>query len=390
MELTKKNILLGITGSIAAYKSAELVSRLRKVGANVRVVMTKNSHQFITATTMLTLSGNPVRTDMFADDLNLEHIELARWADVILVAPASANFIAHLAHGFANDLLTTICVATRAKIIVAPAMNVEMWKNKITQKNIGHLNQHNIEIFGPETGTQACGEVGVGRMIEPQAIMQKFNLLFPTKKMNKKILITAGPTYEPIDPVRFIGNHSSGKMGFALAKAAINLGTEVTLIAGPTNLPTPKSVKRINITTAQEMHDAVMQNINNVDIFISVAAVSDYRPANPQKNKIKKSQQTLNINLEATPDILATVTNMPNPPFTIGFAAETENVIENTRKKLRDKKPDVIIANQVGNNIGFNADKIAVTICKKNGKIIKLPLQSKTDAAKQILTHLID
>jgi phosphopantothenoylcysteine decarboxylase/phosphopantothenate--cysteine ligase len=390
MEFTKKNILLGITGSIAAYKSAELGSRERKLGANVRVVMTKNAHQFITATTMQTLSGNPVRTDMFTDDCNLEHIELARWADVILVAPASANFIAHLAHGFANNLLTTLCVATRAKIIVAPAMNIEMWKNKITQENIRHLNQHNIEIFGPETGIQACGEVGVGRMIEPKEIMQKLDLLFATKKTNKKILITAGPTYEPIDPVRFIGNHSSGKMGFALAEAATDVSTSVTLITGPTNLSTSKSIKRINVTTAQEMHDAVMQNINNVGIFISVAAVSDYRPTNPQKYKIKKNKQNLNINLEATPDILATVTNMPNPPFTIGFAAETENVIENARKKLRDKKPDVMIANQVGNNIGFNADKIAVTICKKNGKMIELPLQNKVDAAKQILTYLID
>lgn len=388
MRLTNKNILLGITGSIAAYKSAELASRLRKVGANIRVVMTKNAHQFITATTMQTMSSNAVRTDMFAADRNLEHIELARWADAILVAPASANFIAHLSHGFANDLLTTLCAATCAKIIIAPAMNVEMWKNQITQENINRLKHLNIEIFEPESGVHACGEVGTGRMIEPKDIMQKLDLLFSTKKINKKILITAGPTHESIDPVRFISNHSSGKMGFALAEAAIDAGASVTLIAGPTNLSVSKSVKRINVTTAQEMHDMVMQNINDTDVFISVAAVSDYRPTNQQKNKIKKNKKNLNVNLEATPDILATVTNIPNSPFTIGFAAETENVIEYAQKKLRDKKLDVIIANKVGNNLGFNTDEITVTICKKNGEMIELPLQSKLLAAQQILANV--
>lgn len=389
MHLTNKNIVLGITGSIAAYKSAEIVSRLRKIGANVRVVMTKNAQQFITKTTMQTLSGNPVRTDMFDHEHNLEHIELARWANLIVVAPASANFIAHLAHGFANDLLSTLCVATQAKIIVSPAMNVEMWKNKITQKNIQRLKNFGIEIFGPETGLQACGEVGTGRMLEPREIIQQLNNLFPAKKIDKKILITAGPTYEPIDPVRFIGNYSSGKMGFALATAAINAGACVTLITGPTNLSTPHQAKCINVTTSQEMHDAVINNIDNADVFISVAAVSDYRLSNPEKNKIKKDKKNLMFNLEPTKDILSTVTNIPNPPFTIGFAAETENVIENARKKLRDKKLDVIIANQVGNDAGFNADEIAVSICKKNGDIIKLPLQNKSHIAQKILSNIL-
>jgi len=390
MPLTNKNILLGITGSIAAYKSAELVSRLRKAGANVRAVMTNNAQQFITKTTMQTLSGNSVRTDMFDHDYNLEHIELARWANLIVVAPASANFIAHLAHGFANDLLSTLCVATQAKIIVSPAMNVEMWKNKITQQNIKRLQELKVEIFGPETGVQACGEIGTGRMLEPYKIIQQLNDLFSANKINKKFLITAGPTYESIDPVRFIGNHSSGKMGFALAEAAINIGAEVTLIAGPTNLSAPDKIKCINVTTSQEMHDAVIKNVDDADVFISVAAVSDYRPSISQKNKIKKNKQNLIINLEATPDILATITKTSKPPFTIGFAAETENVIENARKKLIGKKLDAIIATQVGNNAGFNKDDIAVSICKKNGDIIELPLQNKSNAAQQILGNIFN
>jgi len=392
MYLTDKNILLGITGSIAAYKSAELVNRLRKAGANVRAVMTKNAQQFITATTMQTLSNNPVRTDMFTNDNSLEHIELARWADAVIVAPASANFIAHLAHGLADNLLLTLCLATKAKIAVAPAMNCEMWQNKITQENISQLKKHNIKLFGPVSGLQACGETGLGRMLEPEEILLKINQLFITNKKlaDKKILITAGPTHEPIDPVRFIGNYSSGKMGFALAQAAIEAGATVTLVNGPTSLTTPNNVKQIKIKTAQQMHTAVMEKINDADIFISTAAVADYQSSEIATQKLKKTNDKLTLELNPTPDILASISNLPNPPLTIGFAAETENVVKNARKKLINKKLDMIVANQVGERIGFGEDKIAATICKKNGDEIELPLNDKYQIAAQIINAISD
>jgi phosphopantothenoylcysteine decarboxylase/phosphopantothenate--cysteine ligase len=409
MSLTNKNILLGITGSIAAYKSAELVSRLRKAGANVRVVMTKNAQQFITATTMQTLSNNPVRTDMFAggQSLNfkfsksleaqnssidpLEHIELARWADAIIIAPASANFIAHLAHGLADNLLLTLCLATKAKIAIAPAMNCEMWQNKITQKNISQLKKYEIEFLGPASGLQACGETGLGRMLEPEEILLKFDLLFNNDKLSgKKILITAGPTYEPIDPIKFIGNYSSGKMGFALARAAIKAGATVTLVNGPTSLTTPNNVKQIKVKTAQQMYAAVMQEINAADIFISTAAVADYQPSEIAMQKLKKTNDKLILKLKPTHDILASISNLPNHPLTIGFAAETENVVKNAREKLINKKLDMIVANQVGEGIGFGEDKIAATICKKNGDEIELPLNDKYQIAAQIINAISD
>lgn len=391
--MLNKNIIVGVTGSIAAYKSAELIRKLRAMNARVKVIMTKNAKEFITPLTLQTLAKNSVYESMFEKkiEFSFEHIDLADWADLILVAPASANFIARLAHGFADDLLTTVCLANKAKIAVAPAMNVNMWFNSATQENIKKISERGINVFGPAEGELACGVIDVGKMLEPQEIVDLATGLWAEKNMlNRKILITAGSTREAIDPVRFISNKSSGKMGYALAAAAFDAGAEVTLISGPTDIKPPRVNKLIKVTTAEEMLTAVMAEINKCEIFIAVAAVADFKPEIISTEKIKKEQQTekMFLKLEQTIDILAAVAALPNKPFTVGFAAETDNVLENARNKLQRKKIDMIVANEVGDGLGFETDHNAVTILTKDSEPIILPLETKTRLARQILTQI--
>lgn len=362
--LTNKQIVLGVTGGIAAYKSADLVRRLREAGAEVRVVMTKNAKEFITPLTMQAVSGNPVHDDLF--DLNAEaamgHIELARWADAIVIAPATADFIARMLKGEADDLLTTLCLATPAPIAIAPAMNQGMWKNTFTQENVQALQQKKIHVFGPAEGSQACGDVGFGRMLEPMEILERVSQLFAVGVLaGKKVLITAGPTREAIDPVRYISNASSGKMGYALAEAAADAGAEVILVSGPVSLAAPAHVKRIDVVSAQEMYDAVMSHIAEIDIFFSVAAVADYRCDTIATQKMAK-QNELHLTLVRTADIVASVAALPAKPFVVGFAAETNDLLKKAKAKLESKKLDMIIANQVGDGVGIGSDDNAVTV----------------------------
>jgi len=391
--LTKKNIVLGVTGSIAAYKAAELIRRLREAGAEVRVVMTKAACEFITPLTLQTLSGQPVAIDLLDADQEsaMGHITLARWADWILIAPASADVIARLVHGRTNDLLSALCSASESPLAIAPAMNNKMWENKATQENVEILTARGVQIFGPASGDQACGEQGEGRLLEPTSIVQELaRLVVPGKLQSKKVVITAGPTYEPIDPVRFIGNKSSGKMGFAVAKAAKEAGAEVILIAGPVHLTTPAAVQRIDVETAQQMYDAVMDSLGSSDIFIACAAVADYRPKQVEDSKIKKSQQDqLQLSLTSTEDILSAVTKQENRPFTVGFAAETEQVVEYAQDKLRRKRLDMIAANEVGNGVGFEVDDNALHVFWPQGSQL-LPLASKTQLARDLMTIIIE
>jgi len=384
--LASKRILLGITGSIAAYKSPEIVRRLRDAGAIVRVVMTQNAKQFITPLTMQAVSGYPVHEELF--DVQAEaamgHIELARWADAILIAPATADVIARLANGRADDLLTTLCLATRAAIAIAPAMNQGMWKYALTQENIHQLQQQNMHVFGTAEGSQACGDIGPGRMLEPSDILEKLNALFATGKLaGLNVLITAGPTHEAIDPVRFITNGSSGKMGYALAEAACEAGANVTLISGPVNLEKPQSVEWISVVTAQEMYEAVMRKVADCDIFLAVAAVSDYRCKTIAEQKIHKDQSVATLELERNPDIAASVGQMPDKPFMVGFAAETENVLEQAQAKRQRKKMDMIIANRVGSGMGMGADENEVSVIGK--QITHLPFMPKQKLAREIV-----
>ncbi len=361
--LLNKQIILGVTGGIAAYKSADLVRRLRDAGAVVRVVMTENAKQFITPLTMQAVSGNPVHDDLF--DLQAEaamgHIELGKWADVILIAPASADCMARLLRGEANDLLTTLCLVTSAPIALAPAMNQGMWKNTATQENAQALRAKGIHIFGPGEGSQACGDTGYGRMLEPVELVDAVAALFQTGSLSgKRVIITAGPTHEAIDPVRFITNASSGKMGYAIAEAAIAAGAHVTLISGPVSIATPSHVIKMAVTTAQDMFDAVMSRIAECDIFFSVAAVGDYRCRTVATQKIAKTAASVTLELERNPDIVAGVGALVKRPFIVGFAAETENVLVNARKKLMNKKLDMIVANEVA--VGMGGDDNAVTV----------------------------
>lgn len=393
-KLSNKKIVLGLTGGIAAYKSAELVRLLRGAGSEVKVVMTKNAQEFITPLTLQTLSGNTVHTELFDQELECKigHISLARWADLILIAPASANVIARLAHGIADDLLTTVCLATRAPIAIAPAMNVAMWEHIATRQNVQRIRECGVHIFGPDIGTQACGEVGEGRMLEPMQIIDRCANLFDNNLLSgKKIVITSGPTREAIDPVRYISNYSSGKMGYALAEAAALNGAEVVLISGPTYLSPPSfpNIELINVVSAREMLDAAITSCEFCDIFIAAAAVADYRPAVKAAQKIKKDYQgksSLHLDLEVNPDIIATIaTHAQRPRLVIGFAAETENLLENARLKLHSKNLDMIIANQVGDDIGFNCDDNTAMIVLENGAVIDLPKTSKTNLAQQLI-----
>ena len=378
-----KRILLGVTGGIAAYKSPDLVRRLRERGAEVQVVMTASAREFVTATTFQAVSGRPVRTDLWdaAAEAAMGHIELARWAEVVLIAPATADFLARLAAGQADDLLTTLCLATEAPVAVAPAMNHIMWANAATRANVGTLQQRAIHIFGPGSGDQACGEVGEGRMLEPLELVDRIAAL-PNGTgplLGRRVLISAGPTRERIDPVRFISNRSSGKMGFAVAQAAREAGAEVVLVSGPVGLPTPPGVRRIDVESAADMLAAVLKEVEGTDIFISTAAVADYRPARPADQKIKKTSDTLDLCMERTSDVLATVAARSDRPFVVGFAAETESVEQNARLKLLKKNLDMIAANEVGHDKAFDCEDNQLIVLWRNrrhelGKASKLAL----------------
>ena len=387
-KLANKQILIGISGGIAAYKSAELVRRLIKEGANVRVCMTKSSCEFITPLTLQALSGNSVHTDLL--DLNAEaamgHIELARWADLILIAPTTANFMAKLAHGYANDLLSTLCLATETPIHLAPAMNHVMWKNLATKENVKILQHRNYTLHGPGSGEQACGEIGTGRMLEASELVDLITANFTQNKslLGKTILITAGPTREAIDPVRFISNRSSGKMGYAIATAAKAFGANVILVSGPVILEAPAGVQRHLVESAKEMHEKTMELAKDADIFIATAAVSDYSPMQVSEQKIKKSKNTLSLELSYNPDILFDVSHHYSELFTVGFAAETEHLIKHARDKLKRKKLNMIVANSVGKNKGFDKDTNQLEVLWENGHI-SIPEKEKSELAVDLM-----
>ena len=387
--LTNKKVLLGIGGGIAAYKSADLIRRLKERGADVRVIMTQSAMEFITPLTIQALSGNPVASDLLdpAAEAAMGHIELARWADVVLLAPATANLIARINAGMANDLLTTTCLATSAPVIVCPAMNQQMYQNITTQENLANLARKGLIIWQPASGNQACGEVGPGRMQEPTAMAEQLVQFFAPKSLcGHNVLITAGPTREAIDPVRYISNHSSGKMGYALAQAAAEMGAKVTLVSGPVNLATPLGVTRINVDSAQQMLEAVMGQVEQHDIFIGCAAVADYRIAAVADQKIKKSAEQMQLALVRNPDILAAVAQHAIRPFTVGFAAETNDVEQYARGKLQRKKLDMIAANDVSiQGLGFNADSNALQVFWQDGSQ-QLPATDKLTLARQLLT----
>jgi len=388
MTLTKKRILLGVTGGIAAYKAAELVRLLVKAGADVRVAMTEAATRFVGATTMQALSGQPVWTDLWDARVNdaMGHIELSRDRELILVAPASADFMAKLAHGLCDDLLSTLCVARRCPLMVAPAMNVEMWQNAATQRSADTLRADGVQIVGPASGGQACGEMGMGRMTEPADILADVQLFFQPKRLaGRRVVVTAGPTEEPIDPVRVITNTSSGKMGYAVARAAREAGAEVTLISGPVSLPTPAGVARVDVRTAQEMFEAVKKDAKDADVFISVAAVADYRVKNPSAQKIKKANGHLSLELEENPDILAWVAGQPRPPFCVGFAAESENLAQNAKAKLSKKKLPLIAANIAQDTMG--RDENEITLYDQSGEH-PLGRGPKLDLARRLIEHV--
>jgi len=368
--MSGKRILLGVTGGIAVYKSAELVRRLRDTGAQVRVVMTHAAQAFVTPLTFQAVSGNPVHTTLLdeAAEAGMGHIELARWADQVLIAPATANFIARLAHGVADDLLSTICLATSAPLLLAPAMNQQMWLNVATQANCALLRERGIRLAGPVSGSQACGETGPGRMMEPVDLVAELALAFPGKLEGKCVVVTAGPTFEDIDPVRYIGNRSSGKMGFAVAAAAAAAGADVSLVAGPVKLNTPAGVQRTDVRSAGEMRDAALQLASSADIFIAVAAVADYTLAHPAAQKIKKGLSRQKLDLVSTRDIVAEVAALENGPFTIGFAAETEKLKEHAFEKLSRKGLDMIAANRVGqDNSCFESENNEILLLTPDG-----------------------
>ena len=391
--LTNKNILLAVTGGIAAYKSAEIVRNLKKLGSNVKVIMTKSSQEFITPLTLQALSGNPVSIDLLDIDTEsaMSHIELARWADAFLVAPCTANTISRLAAGRGDDLLSAVTLAFEGILALAPAMNQVMWRDTRTQDNIQKLIKEGVLIYGPGAGEQACGDVGLGRMLEPNEIIEKLSSLFNSSSLQqKKVLITAGPTQEPIDPVRFISNKSSGKMGFAIAEAAIDAGAEVVLVSGPVNLKDPDNVHIVEVKTAKEMLKAVMHHVVTSDIFIGVAAVADYSPINSELKKIKKNidNSSLVLKMKETKDILLEVGSLKDKPYLVGFAAETENLIQNAKKKLNMKNLDLIIANDVSSqDIGFDSDFNEVFFITEDEEIL-IEKTSKRNLSRKIIEFI--
>ena len=382
------NILLGISGGIAAYKTPELVRRLKDSGADVRVVMTRGAHQFVTATTLQAVSGEPVRDNLWdsAAEAAMGHIELARWADAVVIAPATAEVISRLAQGSAGDLLTTLVLATTAPVTIAPAMNHVMWQNVAVQDNVRTLTDRGVRILGPAEGDQACGETGPGRMVEPHEIVDAIS--GATSKagplVGRRVVITAGPTREPIDPVRYISNHSSGKMGYAIAEAARDAGADVVLLSGPVALDAPASVERIMIETAQELYEATHERVADCDIFIAAAAVADYRPESPAASKIKKNGKAMSLELSPAPDVLASVAALANKPYTVGFAAETDRVRDYALAKLDGKKLDMIIANRVGDGLAFGQDDNTVHAFWRTGDKA-FPTASKVSLARDLI-----
>lgn len=382
-----KRVLLGVTGGVAAYKSAELTRLFVKAGYDVQVVMTEAATRFVTPATFQALSGRPVFTDVWDAriDNHMAHIDLPRGADLILVAPATADFLFKIAHGAADDLLSTLCSARDCPLLVAPAMNRQMWENPPNLRNVAQLKQDGVLVLGPDEGDQACGETGSGRMLEPEALFDYVEAYFQPKVLKgMKVLLTAGPTFERIDAVRGITNSSSGKMGFAIARAAFEAGADVTLIAGPTALPTPTGVKRVDVVSSQDMLTAVNAAVSKTDMFISVAAVADYYVLNPSEQKIKKDAHILTLELAPNPDILANVAGLAVPPFCVGFAAESENLLEYAEQKRRRKKLPMLVANQVQSAIG--ADDNEVTVLDDHGQH-KLPRASKQEIARSIVKH---
>ena len=385
-------VLLGVSGGIAAYKAAELVRRLRDAGAEVRVVLTESAARFVTALTFQALSGNPVRSSLWDDSAEaaMGHIELARWADEVVIAPASADLIARLAHGMANDLLTTLCLATNAPIAIAPAMNQQMWANAATQANLATLRERGVRSLGPASGSQACGEFGAGRLLEAETIVAELVAARAPRALGGvRVLISAGPTFEDIDPVRFIGNRSSGRMGFAIAAAAAAQGARVTLIAGPVVLATPRGVERVDVRSAEEMRDAVLERVPASDVFISAAAVGDFRPRSMSAQKIKKDGQPLELTLMQNPDIIAEVAALPRRPFVVGFAAETEDVERHARAKLEQKGIDLIAANEVGDGKGFEAEDNALLLLWRDGREM-LDRGDKRELAERLLARIAE
>jgi phosphopantothenoylcysteine decarboxylase / phosphopantothenate---cysteine ligase len=389
--LSKKKILLGVTGGIAAYKSASLVRALQRAGAEVRVVMTQSAQAFVAPLTFQALSGHPVYTKLLdsGQEAAMDHISLARWADLIVVAPATANFLARVASGHADDLLTTLCLATTATIALAPAMNQQMWLNPVTQENVARLKQRGCLCWGPEEGRQACGETGPGRMIEPEQMLVLAEAVFAMGPLQGvRVLMTAGPTREPIDPVRYIGNRSSGKMGFSLAEALQELGAEVSLVSGPVSIAVSPGVECTHVEQAEEMRAAVMEKIENCDIFIAVAAVADYRPHHISSEKIKKDSEIVTLELVRNPDILAEVAARDNPPFIVGFAAETEQVEVYAEAKRKTKGVDMMAANRVGaKDSGFESDRNALVLLWEGGREA-LPMMSKRLLAQQLAARI--
>jgi len=389
----KIRILLGVTGGIAAYKSPDLVRRLMERGAEVQVVMTDAAQKFITPMSFQAVSGRPARLDLWdgAAEAAMGHIELARWAQLVLIAPASADFIARLAGGRADDLLATLCLATEAPIALAPAMNRVMWANKATQANVETLISRGMRILGPASGNQACGEIGPGRMWEPVALAE--SVLEPPVNAGLlsglSVLITAGPTRERLDPVRYLTNRSSGKMGFAVAAAAREAGAHVTMVSGPVQLATPAGVTRIDVESARDMYAAVHRHIAKADVFIAAAAVADFQPVTVAKHKIKKQGVAVKLDLEPAPDIVKSVAEMAKRPFVVGFAAETDNVEDNARSKLKRKKLDMIAANHVGDGIAFDCDDNALTVIWPGGKV-DVARGPKIDVARTLIALIVE
>ena len=393
MELSGKHLVVGMTGGIAAYKVCELVRRLQDEGATVQVVMTDGARKFVTATTMQALSGHPVATDQWdatGADNAMPHIALTRAADAILVAPATAHFMAKVAHGLADDLLTTLALArdrARTALLMAPAMNVEMWENPATQRNAAQLRADGVVLLGPAQGAQACGETGFGRMMEPADLLEDVVAFFQPKVLaGKKVMLTAGPTFEAIDPVRGITNLSSGKTGFALARAARDAGADVVLVAGPSALSTPRGVRRVNVTSAAEMHAAVMNELP-ADVFVGVAAVADWRVVNPSARKIKKDGNATppSLQFDRNTDILAAVAARPDAPFCVGFAAESEDVVENATSKLATKKAAMIIGNRAQDAFGADASELVVV---DSGGATPLPRADKLTQARRLVAEI--
>ncbi|KAB2970561.1 bifunctional phosphopantothenoylcysteine decarboxylase/phosphopantothenate synthase [Zoogloea sp.] len=387
-ELKGRKLVLGVTGGVAAYKAAELVRLLGKAGADVHVVLTEGGARFVTAVTFQALSGNPVWTDLWDPRManNMAHIDLTRDADAILIAPATADVMARLVHGLADDLLTTLCLARDCPLLVAPAMNRQMWEHPATRRNALQLAEDGVALLGPAAGEQACGEVGLGRMLEPEALCEAVIAFFQPKLLaGRRIVMTAGPTFEPIDPVRGITNSSSGKMAYGLARACVQAGADVTLVSGPVALPVPDGARRVSVRSALEMREAVFAALPGADVFIGVAAVADYRPAAAAEHKIKKSGAELAITLTPNPDILAEVAGLPDPPFCVGFAAESRNLDEYAEGKRKAKKLAMVVGNLVQDGLG--GDDNQVVLYDEAGRH-PVPKAPKPEVARAIVTHL--